>query len=188
MRRKNQEGSKCCGNQNTSAQILEPDQRQPPDGGNDDSNNSVSSSSSNIDPTMDRDESQPEVKVPVEEPCSTTEDSKPRPKLTASNSGADIMLGLETEEGQCAEVEIDTADQDELLPEAEAPKGRVRKASITEKVIKHKASEAMAAMIKEEAESRQREFEKLLDEHAELVQEISRTPSSENLIQGERDH
>ncbi|KAK7104428.1 hypothetical protein V1264_019148 [Littorina saxatilis] len=119
---------------------------------------------------------------------STTEDQKPRPKLTASNSGADIMLGLETEEGQSAEVEIDTADQEELMPEAEAPKGRLRKASITEKVIKTKASEAIAAMIKEEAESRQRDFEKLLDEHAELVQEISRTPSSENLIQGERDH
>ncbi|XP_076441603.1 uncharacterized protein LOC143280802 [Babylonia areolata] len=119
---------------------------------------------------------------------STTEDERPRPKLTASNSGADIMLGLETDEGQSAEVEIDTADQEELMPEAEVPKGRVRKASITEKVIKTKASEAMAAMIKEEAESRQREFEKLLDEHAELVQEISRTPSSENLIQGERDH
>ena len=43
-------------------------------------------------------------------------------------------------------------------------------------------------VVQEEAESRQREFEKLLDEHAELVQEISRTPSSENLIQGERDH
>ncbi|PVD26523.1 hypothetical protein C0Q70_14200 [Pomacea canaliculata] len=130
----------------------------------------------------------PVTEVEESEGPSTTENQRPRPKLTASNSGADIMLGLETEEGQSAEVEIDTADQEELMPEAEVPKGRVRKASITEKVIKSKASEAMAALIKEEAEMRQREFEKLLDEHAELVQEISRTPSSENLIQGERDH
>lgn len=48
---------------------------------------------------------------------SATENQRPRPKLTASNSGADIMLGLETEEGQSAEVEIDTADQEELMPE-----------------------------------------------------------------------
>ena len=50
---------------------------------------------------------------------STTEDQRPRPKLTASNSGADIMLGLETEEGQSAEVEIDAADQEELMPEGQ---------------------------------------------------------------------
>ena len=48
---------------------------------------------------------------------STTENSRPRPKLTTSNSGADIMLGLETDEGTSAEVEIDAADQDELIPE-----------------------------------------------------------------------
>ena len=50
---------------------------------------------------------------------STTEDQRPRPKLTASNSGADIMLGLETDEGQSAEVEIDAADQEELMPEGQ---------------------------------------------------------------------
>ena len=51
---------------------------------------------------------------------STTEDQRPRPKLTASNSGADIMLGLETDEGQSAEVEIDAADQEELMPEGQS--------------------------------------------------------------------
>ncbi|XP_076464684.1 uncharacterized protein LOC143296547 [Babylonia areolata] len=111
----------------------------------------------------------------------------PRHRLTTSHSRSEIMLGLQTDEGQSAEVEIDSADQEDLMPESEIPKGKVRKASITDKVIKTKASEAIAAVIKEEAENRQRRFEKLLDEHAELVQEIQRSASSENLIPGERD-
>ncbi|KAL8615657.1 hypothetical protein ACOMHN_034807 [Nucella lapillus] len=147
------------------------------------------------------------------------DNSDPRHRLTTSHSRSEIMLGLQTDEGQSAEVEIDTADQDDdeddllpeglqtdkgqrtevetdtahhddedaLLPEAEIPKGKVRKGSITDKVIKTKASEAIAAVMKEEAENRQRRFEKLLDEHAELVQEIQRSASSENLIPEERD-
>ncbi|XP_012938471.1 uncharacterized protein LOC101859859 [Aplysia californica] len=112
---------------------------------------------------------------------------RPRPRLTTSNSGADIMLGLETDEGKSAEVEIDSLESDELQPEVflEIPKGRVRKTSIVEKLSKSKESEMIALSIMENAGQRQREFEKLISEHQELVQEISRTPSAENIVQTE---
>ncbi|CAG5132528.1 unnamed protein product, partial [Candidula unifasciata] len=42
---------------------------------------------------------------------------RPRPKLTTSNSRAEIMLGLETDDGKSAEVEIDSLETDELQPE-----------------------------------------------------------------------
>ena len=45
------------------------------------------------------------------------EDGKGRPTLSHSNSGADIMLGLETDDGATAEVEIDSLETDELQPE-----------------------------------------------------------------------
>ncbi|CAL1534988.1 unnamed protein product [Lymnaea stagnalis] len=111
-------------------------------------------------------------------------DVRPRPRLTTSNSGADIMLGLETDDGKSAEVEIDSLESDELQPE-EIPKGRVRKTSIVEKLSKSKESELIALSIMESAGQRQREFEKLISEHQELVQEISRTPSAENIVQSE---
>jgi hypothetical protein len=62
-----------------------------------------------------------------DETPSATKPSRPRPKLKASNSGADIMLGLETDEGQSAEVEIDTADQElsELMPEGASCPGLI---------------------------------------------------------------
>ncbi|XP_059163721.1 uncharacterized protein LOC131946798 [Physella acuta] len=111
-------------------------------------------------------------------------DVRPRPRLTTSNSGADIMLGLETDDGKSAEVEIDSLETDELQPE-DIPKGRVRKTSIVEKLSKSKESELIALSIMESAGQRQREFEKLISEHQELVQEISRTPSAENIVQSE---
>uniref|UniRef100_A0A0B7AJV2 Uncharacterized protein n=1 Tax=Arion vulgaris TaxID=1028688 RepID=A0A0B7AJV2_9EUPU len=111
-------------------------------------------------------------------------DSMRRPRLTTSNSGAEIMLGLETDDGKSAEVEIDSLESDELQPE-EIPKGRVRKTSIVDKLSKSKESELIALSILESAGQRQREFEKLINEHQELVQEISRTPSAENIVQGE---
>ncbi|BFZ07590.1 hypothetical protein BsWGS_10629 [Bradybaena similaris] len=107
-----------------------------------------------------------------------------RPKLTTSNSGAEIMLGLQTDDGKSAEVEIDSLETDELQPE-EIPKGRVRKTSIVEKLSKSKESELMALSILENAGQRQREFEKLISEHQELVHEISRTPSTENIVQSD---
>jgi hypothetical protein len=111
-------------------------------------------------------------------------DDRWRPRLTTSSSGADIMLGLETDDGKTAEVEIDSLETDELQPE-EIPKGRVRKTSIVEKLSKSKESELIALSIMESAGQRQREFEKLISEHQELVQEISRTPSAENIVQSE---
>ncbi|RUS71789.1 hypothetical protein EGW08_020442 [Elysia chlorotica] len=113
-----------------------------------------------------------------------SESRSPRPRLVTSNSGADIMLGLETDEGKTAEVEIDSLETDELQPE-EIPKGRVRKTSIVEKLSKSKESELIALTIMETAGQRQREFEQLINEHQELVHEISRTPSSENIVQSE---
>ncbi|CAG5133931.1 unnamed protein product [Candidula unifasciata] len=111
-------------------------------------------------------------------------DDRPRRRLTTSNSGAEIMLGLETDDGKSAEVEIDSLETDELQPE-EIPKGRVRKTSIVEKLSKSKESELIALSIMESAGQRQREFEKLINEHQELVQEISRTPSAENIVQSD---
>lgn len=113
-----------------------------------------------------------------------SESHAPRPRLVTSNSGADIMLGLETDEGKTAEVEIDSLESDELQPE-EIPKGRVRKTSIVEKLSKSKESELIALTIMETAGQRQREFEQLINEHQELVHEISRTPSAENIVQSE---
>ncbi|GFN76441.1 hypothetical protein PoB_000294700 [Plakobranchus ocellatus] len=113
---------------------------------------------------------------------SSSESAAPRRRLTTSNSGADIMLGLETEEGKTAEVEIDSLETDELQPE-EIPKGRVRKTSIVEKLSKSKESELIALTIMASAGQRQREFEQLINEHQELVHEISRTPSAENIVQ-----
>ncbi|KAK3803780.1 hypothetical protein RRG08_026016 [Elysia crispata] len=113
-----------------------------------------------------------------------SESPSPRPLLKTSNSGADIMLGLETDEGKTAEVEIDSLESDELQPE-EIPKGRVRKTSIVEKLSKSKESELIALTIMETAGQRQREFEQLINEHQELVHEISRTPSAENIVQSE---
>ncbi|KAK6999445.1 myelin transcription factor 1, partial [Biomphalaria glabrata] len=109
---------------------------------------------------------------------------RPRVKLTTSNSGADIMLGLETDDGKSAEVEIDSLETDDLQPE-DIPKGRVRKTSIVEKLSKSKESELIALSLMESAGQRQREFEKLISEHQELVHEISRTPSAENIVQSE---
>uniref|UniRef100_A0A0B7AKK1 Uncharacterized protein n=1 Tax=Arion vulgaris TaxID=1028688 RepID=A0A0B7AKK1_9EUPU len=73
-------------------------------------------------------------------------DSMRRPRLTTSNSGAEIMLGLETDDGKSAEVEIDSLESDELQPE-EIPKGRVRKTSIVDKLSKSKESELIALSI-----------------------------------------
>ncbi|BFZ12260.1 hypothetical protein BsWGS_15299 [Bradybaena similaris] len=112
------------------------------------------------------------------------DEDRPRRRLTTSNSGAEIMLGLETDDGKSAEVEIDSLETDELQPE-EIPKGRVRKTSIVEKLSKSKESELIALSIMESAGQRQREFEKLINEHQELVQEISRTPSAENIVQSD---
>ncbi|KAH9493048.1 hypothetical protein Btru_022629 [Bulinus truncatus] len=92
------------------------------------------------------------------------------------------MLGLETDDGKSAEVEIDSLETDDLQPE-DIPKGRVRKTSIVEKLSKSKESELIALSLMESAGQRQREFEKLISEHQELVQEISRTPSAENIVQ-----
>ncbi|CAG5132527.1 unnamed protein product, partial [Candidula unifasciata] len=65
------------------------------------------------------------------------------------------------------------------------PKGRVRRTSIVEKLSKSKESELIALSILENAGQRQREFEKLISEHQELVHEISRTPSAENIVQSD---
>ncbi|XP_041353426.1 uncharacterized protein LOC121371531 [Gigantopelta aegis] len=107
--------------------------------------------------------------------------------MKTSTSAADIKIGLENEDGTGDTVEIDVADEDTAVNEI--PRGNVRKASIVDKLVKSKESEAKVAMVKETAEQRQKAFEKLLNEHAEIVQEISRTASSENLLeQDKRDH
>ena len=46
--------------------------------------------------------------------ASTEETQQAEAQSTASNSGADITIGLETDEGETAAVEIDEADQEEL--------------------------------------------------------------------------
>lgn len=98
----------------------------------------------------------------------------------------EIVLGLETEDGACAVVEIDDIiDDSSLAPEDIT--GNVRRSSITEKLNKSRESEAKVAEMKIDAEQRQRDFEQLLDEHAELVQNISRSSSSESVNQRERD-
>ncbi|XP_050407313.2 uncharacterized protein LOC126822441 isoform X1 [Patella vulgata] len=114
------------------------------------------------------------------------ETRKMRP-LKTSNSGADITLGLEDVDGATAEVEIDVNDNESEIAPEDIPRGKVRKASIVEKLSKTKASEAYVATVKESAEQRQKDFEKLLNEHAEIVQEIGRTASAENLNSDERD-
>lgn len=44
-------------------------------------------------------------------------------------------------------------------------------------------SSIIHCLLQENAEQRQKDFEKLLDEHAVLVQEITRASSSDNLTQ-----
>lgn len=41
---------------------------------------------------------------------------------------------------------------------------------------------------KEDAEQRKKKLEKMLDEHAEIVQEIGRSSSRDNLVEDNRDH
>ncbi|GAB1603506.1 uncharacterized protein LOC115216394 [Argonauta hians] len=101
-------------------------------------------------------------------------------------SPPEIVLGLETEDGACALVEIDDIIDDTALA-PEVITGNVRRSSITEKLNKSRESEAKVAEMKVDAEQRQRDFEQLLDEHAELVQNISRSSSSESVNQRERD-
>ncbi|ESP03084.1 hypothetical protein LOTGIDRAFT_230500 [Lottia gigantea] len=117
-------------------------------------------------------------------PEDTTRKMRP---LKTSNSGADITLGLEDADGTTAEVEIDVNDNESEIAPEEIPRGKVRKASIVEKLSKTKASEAYVATVKSSAEQRAKDFEKLLNEHAEIVQEIGRTASAENLTSDERD-
>lgn len=66
-------------------------------------------------------------------------------------------------------------------------KGNVRKTSISEKVEKTRLSQAYIETIKENAEKRKKQFEQMLDEHAEIVQEIGRAGSRESL-EDQRDH
>lgn len=97
----------------------------------------------------------------------------------------DIHFGVEDEHGREGEVEIDAAEEEheEVIPF----RGKVRKASITDKVEKSRMSQAYIDTIKEDAEHRKKQLEKMLDEHAEIVQEIGRSSSRDNLSEN-RDH
>ncbi|XP_033734523.1 uncharacterized protein LOC117323419 isoform X1 [Pecten maximus] len=103
----------------------------------------------------------------------------------ANRKGDEFVFGVADEHGKQGEVEIDTADQEDA--EQAALKGNVRKASISEKVEKSRVSQAYIESIKENAEQRKKDLEKMLDEHAELVQEISRVASSDNISAEDRD-
>lgn len=109
-------------------------------------------------------------------------------KMTEADSKKDdIAFGVEDEHGKQGEVEIDAAEeeeQEEVIP----LRGKVRKASITDKVEKSRVSQAYIDTIKEDAEQRKKKLEKMLDEHAEIVQEIGRSSSRDNLVEDNRDH
>ncbi|XP_022330980.1 uncharacterized protein LOC111129131 isoform X3 [Crassostrea virginica] len=90
------------------------------------------------------------------------------------------------EHGKAGQVEIDSPEEE--LQEATPIKGNVRKTSISEKVEKTRLSQAYIETIKENAEKRRKQFEQMLDEHAEIVQEIGRAGSREGLQEDQRDH
>nr|XP_011444653.2 uncharacterized protein LOC105340345 isoform X2 [Crassostrea gigas] len=89
------------------------------------------------------------------------------------------------EHGKAGQVEIDSPEEE--LQEPTPIKGNVRKTSISEKVEKTRLSQAYIETIKENAEKRKKQFEQMLDEHAEIVQEIGRAGSRESL-EDQRDH
>ncbi|XP_062602812.1 uncharacterized protein LOC134264537 isoform X3 [Saccostrea cucullata] len=89
------------------------------------------------------------------------------------------------EHGKAGQVEIDSPEEE--LQEPTPIKGNVRKTSISEKVERTRMSEAYIETIKENAEKRKKQFEQMLDEHAEIVQEIGKAGSREDL-EDQRDH
>ncbi|XP_052058542.1 uncharacterized protein LOC127698874 isoform X2 [Mytilus californianus] len=108
-------------------------------------------------------------------------------KMTDSDQKKDdIHFGVSDEHGKECEVEIDAPEeeQEEVIPF----RGKVRKASITDKVEKSRISQAYIDTIKEDAEHRKKELEKMLNEHQEIVQEIGRSSSRDNLAEDNRDH
>ena len=108
-------------------------------------------------------------------------------KMTeADQKKDDIHVGVEDEHGKEGEVEIDAPEEEH--EEAIPFRGKVRKASITDKVEKSRMSQAYIDTIKEDAEHRKKQLEKMLDEHAEIVQEIGRSSSRDNLAEDNRDH
>ncbi|CAC5394386.1 unnamed protein product [Mytilus coruscus] len=96
-------------------------------------------------------------------------------KMTDSDQKKDdIHFGVSDEHGKECEVEIDAPEeeQEEVIPF----RGKSR------------ISQAYIDTIKEDAEHRKKELEKMLNEHQEIVQEIGRSSSRDNLAEDNRDH
>ncbi|KAK3094050.1 hypothetical protein FSP39_023449 [Pinctada imbricata] len=111
-------------------------------------------------------------------------DSKSKNDQNKENES--IAFQVADEDGRAGEVEIDVHDEEAGDP---APiKGNVRKASISEKVEKSRLSQAYIETIKEDAEQRKMYLEKMLQEHAEIVQEIGQTSDSTGPLEEHRDH
>ncbi|XP_055995198.1 uncharacterized protein LOC125650529 isoform X6 [Ostrea edulis] len=106
-------------------------------------------------------------------------------KPSSSNKKDGFEIEVADEHGKAGQVEIDSPEEE--LQEPTPIKGNVRKTSISEKVEKTRLSQAYIETIKENAEKRKKQFEQMLDEHAEIVQEIGRAGSRESL-EDQRDH
>lgn len=106
-------------------------------------------------------------------------------KTSPKEKKDNFEIEVADEHGKAGQVEIDSPEEE--LQEPTPIKGNVRKTSISEKVEKTRLSQAYIETIKENAEKRKKQFEQMLDEHAEIVQEIGRAGSRESL-EDQRDH
>ncbi|ELU02888.1 hypothetical protein CAPTEDRAFT_220712 [Capitella teleta] len=124
-----------------------------------------------------------EMKAAAEKSAATEDD--------AGGAPVGIMIGLEDEAGSAAPVEIDEADEnmraEEETPlpiEPKVPANRGRRVSITERVLKSKNSEMQLASIKFSAQCRKQQLADLLDEHAQLVTQVSEMEVDRSSSQG----
>ncbi|XP_061164972.1 uncharacterized protein LOC133173920 isoform X1 [Saccostrea echinata] len=106
-------------------------------------------------------------------------------KTSAKEKKDNFEIEVADEHGKAGQVEIDSPEEE--LQEPTPIKGNVRKTSISEKVERTRMSQAYIETIKENAEKRKKQFEQMLDEHAEIVQEIGKAGSREDL-EDQRDH
>ncbi|KAL5008325.1 hypothetical protein ScPMuIL_013906 [Solemya velum] len=91
-------------------------------------------------------------------------------------SSVEIMIGLENENGEKDAPEIDAPEIDLAV---HTP--LVRKSSISDRLEKSKASEAYVSSIKENAQRRKKDLERTLSEHADIVAEITRKSSTDDM-------
>ncbi|CAD5124844.1 DgyrCDS13100 [Dimorphilus gyrociliatus] len=84
-------------------------------------------------------------------------------------SGAEIAFNLKDEKGDVVPVEIDGIEE-EVCERTPTPE---KKVSIQQRVLKARNSEQQMSIIAASRENRKQEWVELLDEHAQIVNEVN---------------